>query len=183
MIDSSRVDAYPSPVFYYRRQTPGAWNRRHLTPPIGLAVSATAFLSAFILVSTSSSRSGVRTAVGQIMCWVLIPFLPRCGLSCADFGMQLVATYAQLLSMFNQREDAPKLLQNYGATLPRIESLTAIILGEGLNSICSTLHLLLGDFDVPTPRTMANLTAVLLTLSCIWLLYFDGKYYEMFGDK
>lgn len=63
---------------------------------------------------------------------------------------------------------------NDKALLLRLSALTAIIMGEGLNGICVTLHQALGSLG-RTPRTLANTIAVMLTLYFLWLLYFDGK--------
>lgn len=57
---------------------------------------------------------------------------------------------------------------------PRFRSLTAIILGEGLNGICSTLHQSLSPPGLD-PVSIANAIATLVILCSIWLLYFDGK--------
>lgn len=58
--------------------------------------------------------------------------------------------------------------------IPRYRSLTAIILGEGLNGICSTLHQSLGTLGL-NAVTIANAIAMLVIICSIWLLYFDGK--------
>lgn len=72
--------------------------------------------------------------------------------------------------------DDPKASQKIlGALHPRLSGLTAIILGEGLNGICSTLHQSMGTLGLAA-ITSVDAVAVLLILCFLWLLYFDGKW-------
>lgn len=62
-----------------------------------------------------------------------------------------------------------------GDIVPRLGSLTAIILGEGLNGICATLQKSLrtplGNLDY---LNLINSISMALVMYFIWLLYFDG---------
>lgn len=55
-------------VLWYRKNTPGVWERGDFAMIPALFIAAVCFLSAFILVSTGPPALG--TAIGQIIFWV-----------------------------------------------------------------------------------------------------------------
>lgn len=65
-------------------------------------------------------------------------------------------------------------LEPRGTIGVRLRALTAIILGEGLNGICSTLHQSFDSLSL-TPQIIANAIGLLFISFFLWLLYFDGE--------
>lgn len=61
--------------------------------------------------------------------------------------------------------------------LLRLNTLTVIMMGKGLNGVCSTLHQSLGSFGL-TANMVGNAIGVLFILYALWLLYFDGTLYS-----
>lgn len=70
-------------------------------------------------------------------------------------------------------EDSNDELKREGSIAPRLSTLTVIILGEGLNGICSTLRMSLGKVGLAS-STMGDGVALAFILYFFWLLYFDG---------
>lgn len=61
--------------------------------------------------------------------------------------------------------------------LPRLGSLTVVILGEGVNGICSTFHTTFGaPIGRLDPLTFVEALSIAFILYFLWLLYFDGKF-------
>lgn len=71
-------------------------------------------------------------------------------------------------------EDSHGRPMNQENFVPRLRSLTAIILGEGLNGIWSTLHGAFGGIG-QTAAVFGQPIAILFILYSLWILYFDGK--------
>ncbi|KAG8973239.1 hypothetical protein FRC05_008953 [Tulasnella sp. 425] len=139
-------------VLWYRHKSKQMQSRRFYLVPVATFIAGLIFLGCFIIMRESPYSKSA--AIAQLSLWGLA------------IGIQILADAATL-------EDGKKGLKNQGDLSPRLSTLTVIIIGEGLNGICSTFRHSINSLGL-TPKTAAQASLVLLTLSFVWLLYFDA---------
>ncbi|KAG8940004.1 hypothetical protein FRC04_005689 [Tulasnella sp. 424] len=142
----------PSLVLSYRRKSKQMWSWRFYLAPIATFIAGFIFLGCYIVMKERPNSKSA--AITQLTLWGLA------------IGVQVLAAAVT-------PEDPDKVLKNQGAVSPRLSTLTVIILGEGLNGICSTLRHSINSLGL-TPKMVAQALSVLLVLYFVWLLYFDG---------
>ncbi|KAG9043734.1 hypothetical protein FS837_009201, partial [Tulasnella sp. UAMH 9824] len=84
-----------------------------------------------------------------------------------------IATIIQIAAAAFTPEDEKSVLKSTGTIAPRLSSLTVIIMGEGLSSICATLRNIINSLGL-TSRMVCEVVTMLFILYFVWLLYFDG---------
>ncbi|KAG9019443.1 hypothetical protein FRB90_002266 [Tulasnella sp. 427] len=139
-------------VMFYRKRSQQFWSWRFLLTPLALLFSAGVFLGCFIMIKEDPDSKTV--ALTQLILWGL-------------------AVLSQAITGAFTPDDGHGVLKSEGAMAPRLQSLTVIILGEGLNAICGTLRNSMNSLGLSKVMVGQSL-CVLLILYFIWLLYFDG---------
>ncbi|KAG8975712.1 hypothetical protein FRC05_005230 [Tulasnella sp. 425] len=138
-------------VLWYRRKSKQMWSWRFYLAPIATFIAGFVFLGCFMVMKDKPNSKSA--AITQLSLWG-------------------VAIGIQVLAAAVTPEDPDKVLKNQGALSPRLSTLTVIILGEGLNGICSTLRHSINSLGL-TPMMVGEALSVLLVLYFVWLLYFD----------
>ncbi|KAG8973238.1 hypothetical protein FRC05_008952 [Tulasnella sp. 425] len=139
-------------VLWYRRKSNQMWSWRFYLVPVATFIAGFIFLGCFIIMQERPHSKSA--AITQLFLWGL-------------------AIGIQVLAAAKTPEDGDKVLKNQGDLSPRLSTLTVIILGEGLNGICSTFRHSINSLGL-TPKMAAEALSVLLVLYFIWLVYFDG---------
>ncbi|KIO30442.1 hypothetical protein M407DRAFT_5644 [Tulasnella calospora MUT 4182] len=139
-------------AMYYRKRSQQFWSWRFLLTPLSTLFAGGVFLGCFLMIKEDPDSESV--AITQLVLWG-------------------VAVFSQAIAGAFTPEDGNRVLKSEGAMAPRLASLTVIILGEGLNSICGTLRNSMNSLGLSRTMVGQSLT-MLLILYFIWLLYFDG---------
>lgn len=98
--------------------------------------------------------------------------LHQCQADISRYSQGLAVIVQIIADILTPKEDE-KALKSEATVQPRLSNLTVIILGEGLNGICSTLRVTLGTLGLAS-STIGDGVALAFILYFIWLLYFDG---------
>ncbi|KIO30438.1 hypothetical protein M407DRAFT_5641 [Tulasnella calospora MUT 4182] len=139
-------------VMWYRKRTGQFWSWRFLLRPLSLLFAGGIFLGCFAIIKEDPDSKTV--AITQLILWG-------------------IAVISQAIAGAFTPDDGEGALKNQSAMEPRLASLTVIILGEGLNTICGTLRHSMNSLGLSKTMAGQSLT-MLLILYFTWLLYFDG---------
>ncbi|KAG8941446.1 hypothetical protein FRC03_004522, partial [Tulasnella sp. 419] len=157
-------------VIYYRyKHRVSSW--LCMLTPISIAISLILFFACFaILMSVDPSQAytiaaiedGKQGKVNQLRPYAIIQLL-----------LWASAMLVELIGHAFTPDDHKDQLRGHGSITERLSTLTVIVMGEGLNGLCSTLRHSVNALGVGA-QTVIQLCSVAIILYLYWLLYFDG---------
>ncbi|KAG9043733.1 hypothetical protein FS837_009200 [Tulasnella sp. UAMH 9824] len=150
-------------VLGYRPKSDPSWSWRFLLTPLATFGAGSIFFVCFKMLKDVEDKYTHAVAMKQLGLWI-------------------IAITIQILAAILTPEDENLRLESRGKMAPRLSSLTVIIMGEGLNGICSTLRNIISSLGL-TIRIVSEAVTMLLVLYFIWLLYFDGPRVQHPQDK